>query len=129
MEKSVGDLLLGLKFIKLWILPAPFVYSVQERLGELRLLPGRFPTMKFWNQCSPQWRNMCVCVWVVVVVWTVIINLSKGGGGRMFTWVEQVWRFFMYIYIYIIFSSNLCYSAYSSVRYYLHIVWPSGTAI
>ena len=36
MENLAGDLLLGLKFVKLSILPTMFVHFVHGRLGELR---------------------------------------------------------------------------------------------
>ena len=36
MENLAGDLLLGLKFVKLSILPTMFIHFVQGRLGELR---------------------------------------------------------------------------------------------
>ena len=36
MEKLAGDLLFGLKFVKLSILPTLFIHFVQHRLGELR---------------------------------------------------------------------------------------------
>ena len=36
MENLAGDLLLGLKFVKLPILPTLFMHFVQGRLGELR---------------------------------------------------------------------------------------------
>ena len=36
MENLVGDLLLGLKFVQLPILPTLFIDFVQDRLGELR---------------------------------------------------------------------------------------------
>ena len=36
MENLAGDLLLGLKFVQLPILPTMFIHFVQGRLGELR---------------------------------------------------------------------------------------------
>ena len=36
MENLAGDLLLGLKFVKLPILPKLFIHFVQSRMGELR---------------------------------------------------------------------------------------------
>ena len=36
MENLAGDLLLGLKFVKLSILPSLFIHFVEGRLGELR---------------------------------------------------------------------------------------------
>ena len=36
MEKLSGDLLFGLKFVKLSILPTLFIHFVWHRLGELR---------------------------------------------------------------------------------------------
>ena len=36
MEKLAGDLLFGLKFVKLSILPTLFIHFVWHRLGELR---------------------------------------------------------------------------------------------
>ena len=36
MENSAGDLLLGLKFVQLPILPTLFIHFVQGRLEELR---------------------------------------------------------------------------------------------
>ena len=36
VEKLAGDLLLGLKFVKLEILSTSFIYFVYDKLGELR---------------------------------------------------------------------------------------------
>ena len=36
MKKLAGDLLFGLKFVKLSILPTLFIHFVEHRLGELR---------------------------------------------------------------------------------------------
>ena len=51
MEKLTGDLLLGLKFVRLEILSTSFIDFLYEELGELR---SRSLGLKGLNPCSPQ---------------------------------------------------------------------------
>ena len=51
MENLAGDHLLGLKFVKLSILPTLFTQFVQGRLGELR--SGSLPRFSTWKHLRP----------------------------------------------------------------------------
>ena len=60
MENLAGDLVLGLKFVKLSILPTLLIHFVERRLGELR---SRYLEIKDTTRSTDELRNASSTTW------------------------------------------------------------------
>ena len=56
MEKLAGDLLLGLKFVRLEILSTSSIYFFYEKLGELRSRSLALKGLKTWTTSQTKYR-------------------------------------------------------------------------